>query len=123
MKNNKMKCKLPETKRQSSRISMEPDRYGQNTLTVKVLLFPKHISSTMSVITIDDTLRGNKESMPSPQKGFQTNRLKRKGKIKNIENNNVTITKKIKVNNGEKNLIEIMLMRVLIRIICSRIKH
>ena len=56
----------------------------------------------MSVITIDNTLRGNKESMPSPQKRFQTNRLKRKGKIKNIENNNVTITKKIKVNNGEK---------------------
>ena len=41
MKNNKMKCKLPEIKRQSWRISMEPDINGQNNLTVKHLLFPK----------------------------------------------------------------------------------
>ena len=54
MKNNKMKFNLPETKRQSSRISMESDRYGQNNLTVKHLLFPKNVSSAISVITIDN---------------------------------------------------------------------
>ena len=41
MKNNKMMCQVPETKRQSSRISIKPDRYSQNNLTVKHLLFPK----------------------------------------------------------------------------------
>ena len=84
---------------------MEPDRYGQNNLTVKHLLFPKNISSAMSVITIDNTLRGNKESISSSKKKNSNKSVKKKRKGKNIENNSVTITKKIKVNNGEKNLI------------------
>ena len=54
-----MKCKLPKIKRQSWRISMEPDIYGQHNLTIKYLLFPKNILSAMSVLTIDNTLRGN----------------------------------------------------------------
>ena len=60
IKNNKLKCQVPEIKRQSSRISMEPDRYGQNTLTIKHILIPKNDVSAMSVLTIDNTLRGNK---------------------------------------------------------------
>ena len=62
MKSNKMMCQVPETKRQSSRISIKPDRYGQNNLTVKHLLFPKNVnvSSAMSVPTIDNMLRVNK---------------------------------------------------------------
>jgi len=59
MKNNKMKCKVPGTKRQSSRISMEPKIYGQHNLTIKYILFPKNILSAMSVLTIDNTLRSN----------------------------------------------------------------
>ena len=39
MKNNTMKCQVPETKHQSSRIIMEPDKYVPNKLTVKHLLF------------------------------------------------------------------------------------
>ena len=59
MENNKMKCKLPKIKRQSWRISMEPDINGQNNLTVKRLFFPKNVSTAMSVLTIDNTLRSN----------------------------------------------------------------
>ena len=57
-------CEVPETKRQSSRISNLPERYGQNNLTVKHLLFPNNvnISSATSVVTIDNTLRVDKES-------------------------------------------------------------
>ena len=58
MNNNKMICEVPETKRQSSRISNQPDRYGQNSLTVKHLLFLNkfNISSATSVVTIDNIL-------------------------------------------------------------------
>ena len=79
-----MKCQVPETKRQSSGISMKPDRYGQHNLTVKHLLFSKNanFSFTMSIITIDNALRGNKESILSSKKYLQINRLKIKGKVK-----------------------------------------
>ena len=62
MKNNKIMNQVPENQCQSWRISMEPDRYGQNNLTVKHLLFPKNVnvSSAMSVPTIDNMLRVNK---------------------------------------------------------------
>ena len=62
MKNNKMMCEVPETKRQSSRISNLPDRYDQNNLIVKHLLFTNkfNISSVMSVVAIDNTLRVDK---------------------------------------------------------------
>ena len=96
MKNNKMMCEVPETKRQSSRISNLPDRYGQNNLTVKHLLFPNkfNISSAMSVVTIDNTLRVDKESS-----------VKKKRKGINTENNSLTLTKKTKAFNEEINLI------------------
>ena len=45
MENNKMKCKLPERKRQFLRISTEPDKYWQNNLTVKHLLNGKVINT------------------------------------------------------------------------------
>ena len=79
-----MKCQVPGTKRQSSRISMKPDRYGQNNLTVKHLLFSKNanVSFAMSIIAIDNALKGNKESILSSKKYFKINRLKRKGKVK-----------------------------------------
>ena len=53
-----MTCEVPETKRQSSRISNQPDRYGQNILTVKHLLVSNkfNISSAMSVVTMDNNL-------------------------------------------------------------------
>ena len=53
-----MTCEVPESKRQSSRISNQPDRYGQNTLTVKYLLVSNkfNISSAMSVVTMDNNL-------------------------------------------------------------------
>jgi len=53
-----MTCEIPESKRQSSRISNQPDRYGQNTLTVKHLLIPNkfNISSAMSVVTMENNL-------------------------------------------------------------------
>ena len=95
MKNNKMKCQVPETKRQSSRISMKPDRYGQNNLTVKHLLFPNNIniSSAMSVVTIDNTLGVDKESsVKKKRKGINT---------ENSENNFVTLSKKTKPINEE----------------------
>ena len=100
-----MKCQVPETKRQSSRIIIEPDRYGQNNLTVKNLLFHKNVSSARSVLTIDNTLRVKKESISTSKQTVSNKSVKKKRKGKNIENNSVTITKKIKVNNGEKNLI------------------
>ena len=58
MNNNKMTCAIPESKRQSLRISNRPDRYGQNTLTVKHLLIPNkfNISSAMSVVTMENNL-------------------------------------------------------------------
>ena len=78
---------VPETKRQSSRISNQPDRYGQNNLTVKHLLFLNkfNISSATSVVTIDNTLGVDKESS-----------VKKKRKSINTKNNSVTLTKKIK---------------------------
>ena len=76
---------------------MEPDRYGQNNLAVKHLLFSRNISSAMSVRTIINILRGNKESISSSKKS-----LKKKRKGKNIENDYVTITKKTKVIIGKK---------------------
>ena len=70
MKDNKMKCKVPERKRQFSRICMELERYGQHNLTVKHLLLPKNFSSEKSVLTIDNTLRDNKESISCFKKLF-----------------------------------------------------
>ena len=74
---------------------MEPDRYGQNNLTVKHLLFPNNVnvSSTMSVLTIVNTLRVNKESsVKKKRKGINT---------ENTKNNYVTLTKKTKSINEE----------------------
>ena len=89
-------CQVPATKRKSLRISNLPDRYGQNNLTVKHLLFPNNIniSSAMSVDTIDNTLRVDKESS-----------VKKKRKGINTENNSLTLTKKTKAFNEEINLI------------------
>ena len=85
MKNNKKRCEVPETKRQSSRISNQPDRYGQNNLTVKHLLFPNkfNISSAMSVVTIDNMLGVDKESS-----------IKKKRKSIKTENSKNTSVKK-----------------------------
>ena len=80
MKNNKLKCQVPETKRHSLRITMEPDRYCQNNLTVKHLLFSINVSSAMSVLTIDNTLRGNKESISSSKKISSNKSIKKKRK-------------------------------------------
>ena len=69
---------------------MEPDRYGQNNLTVKHLLFSNNVnvSSAMSVVTIDNALRVDKESsVKNKRKGINT---------ENTENNSVTLTKKTK---------------------------
>ena len=99
-----MKCQVPEIERQSSRISMEPYRYSQNNLTVNHLLFPKNISSAMSVLTIDNTVRGNKESISSSKRIVSDKSVKKKRKGKNNENNSVTIIKKTKVITGEKPL-------------------
>ena len=95
MKNNKMMCEVPETKRQSSRISNQPDRYGQNNLTVKHLLFSNkfNISSAINVVTIDNMLGVDKESsVKKKKKGINT---------ENTENNSVTLTKKTKPINEE----------------------
>ena len=59
----------------------------------------------MSVVTIDNNLSVNKESISSFKKIVSNKSVKKKRKGKNIENNFVTITKETKVNNGEKNLI------------------
>ena len=59
----------------------------------------------MSILTIDNTLRVKKESISTSKQTVSNKSVKKKRKGKKIENNSVTITKKIKVNNGEKNLI------------------
>ena len=92
-----MKCQVPESKRQSLWISMEPDRYDQNNLTVKYLLFSINFFSATSVLIIDNTLRGNKESISSSKKMSSNKSVKKKRKGKNTENDSVTITKKTKV--------------------------
>ena len=111
MKNNKIMCQVPETNRQSSRISMEPNIYGQHNLTVKHLLFPKNVnfSSTMSVLTIDNTLRFNKK-----------NSVKKERKGINTENNSVTLTKKTKAINEENqpDLTNVDVYSYHIRIVC-----
>ena len=76
---------------------MEPDRYDQNNLTVKYLLFSINVFSATSVLIIDITLRGNKESISSSKKMSSNKSVKKKRKGKNTENDSVTITKKTKV--------------------------
>ena len=89
-----MKCQVPGTKRQSSRISMKPDRYGQNNLTVKHLLFSKNanVSFAMSIIAIDNALKGNKESILSSKNISSNKSLNKKRNGKNTENDSITIT-------------------------------
>ena len=71
-----MTCAIPESKRQSLRISNRPDRYGQNTLTVKHLLIPNkfNISSAMSVVTMDNNLLevDNNNSSKKKRKSINT---------------------------------------------------
>ena len=55
----------------------------------------------MSVLTIDNTLRGNKESILSSKKIYSNKSVKKKIKGKNTENDSVTLTKKKKVINEE----------------------
>ena len=55
----------------------------------------------MSVLTIDNTLRGNKESILSSKKIYSNKSVKNKIKGKNTENDSVTLTKKKKVINEE----------------------
>ena len=66
-------------------------------------MFPKNVnfSSAMSVLTIDNTLRGNKESILSSKKIYSNKSVKKKIKGKNTENDSVTLTKKKKVINEE----------------------
>ena len=53
--------------------------------------------SATSVLIIDNTLRGNKESISSSKKMSSNKSVKKKRKGKNTENDSVTITKKTKV--------------------------
>ena len=55
----------------------------------------------MSVLTIDNTLRSNKEFISSSKKISSNKLFKKKRKGKNTENDSVTITKKTKVIIGE----------------------
>ena len=55
----------------------------------------------MSVSTIDNTLRSNKEFISSSKKISSNKLVKKKRKGKNTENDSVTITKKTKVIIGE----------------------
>ena len=105
MKNNKMTCEIPETKRQSLRISNQPDRYGQKNLTVKHLLFPNkfNIPSAMSVVTIDNNLLevDNEYSSKKKRKSINT---------ENSEIDSVSSTKKTKPNTVKNNLLKCVLM-------------
>ena len=55
----------------------------------------------MSVLTIDNTLKGDKESISSSKKIFSNKSVKKKRKGKNTKDDCVTITKKTKVIIGE----------------------